>query len=94
MAQLGVDTHYSDPLTSLNLTLTGYNYLVRRIIELTNLYSQGRLLALGGGGYNMEVVPVAWTSVLRLMRKEPLPEYLPPCWVVFLDTRLMTVNMI
>lgn len=83
VAQLGVDTHYSDPLTSLNLTLNGYIYLVRRIIELTNHYCRGRLLALGGGGYNMEVVPVAWTSVLRLMRKEPLPEYLPPCWVEF-----------
>ncbi len=27
------------------------------------------------------VVPVAWTSVLHLMRDEPLPEYLPPYWV-------------
>jgi acetoin utilization protein AcuC len=83
VAQMGVDTHYSDPLTSLNLTLTGYTYLVRRIIELADLYSRSRLLALGGGGYNMEVVPVAWTSVLRLMRKESLPEYLPPYWVEF-----------
>ncbi len=81
VAQLGVDTHYSDPLTSLNVTLTGYTRMVRRIIELTNNYACGRLLALGGGGYSLEVVPVAWTSVLHLMRNEPLPEYLPPCWV-------------
>ena len=83
VAQLGVDTHYSDPLTSLNVTMTGYTYLVRRIIELTDKYASGRLLALGGGGYNMEVVPVAWTSVLHLMRGEALPEYLPPYWVEF-----------
>ena len=83
VAQLGVDTHYSDPLTSLNLTLNGYIHLVRRIIELTGQYAGGRLLALGGGGYNLEVVPVAWTSVLYLMRDEPLPEYLPPYWVEF-----------
>ena len=81
VAQLGVDTHYSDPLTSLNVTLTGYTQMVRRIIELTNKYACGRLLALGGGGYSLEVVPTAWTSVLHLMRNEPLPEYLPPCWV-------------
>jgi acetoin utilization protein AcuC len=81
VAQLGVDTHYSDPLTSLNVTLNGYTRMVRRIVELTNRYAQGRLLALGGGGYNLEVVPVAWASVLRLMRDEPLPEYLPPYWV-------------
>jgi acetoin utilization protein AcuC len=81
VAQLGVDSHYSDPLTSLNVTLNGYTQMVRRIIELTNKYACGRLLALGGGGYNLEVVPVAWASVLHLMRHEPLPEYLPPYWV-------------
>jgi acetoin utilization protein AcuC len=83
VAQLGVDTHYSDPLTTLNVTLTGYTYLVQRIIELTRLHAGGRLLALGGGGYNMEVVPVAFSSVLHLMRGEPLAEYMPPCWVEF-----------
>jgi acetoin utilization protein AcuC len=83
VAQLGVDTHYSDPLTTLNMTLTGYTYLVCRIIELTGLHAGGRLLALGGGGYNMEVVPVAFACVLHLMIGEPLPEYLPPCWVEF-----------
>jgi acetoin utilization protein AcuC len=83
VAQLGVDTHYSDPLTTLNMTLTGYTDLVRRIIELTGQHAAGRLLALGGGGYNMEVVPVAFASVLHLMRGESLPGYLPPCWVEF-----------
>jgi acetoin utilization protein AcuC len=88
VAQLGVDTHYSDPLTSLNVTLNGYTEMVREIVELTDRYAGGRLLALGGGGYNLEVVPVAWTSVLHLMRKEPLPEYLPPYWAE------MFINMV
>ncbi|MGA9098150.1 MAG: acetoin utilization protein AcuC, partial [Methanotrichaceae archaeon] len=83
VAQLGVDAHYLDPLTSLNLTLTGYSYLVNRIVELANKYANGRLLALGGGGYNIEVVPVAWAGVLHTMRGEPQPEYLPPYWVEF-----------
>jgi acetoin utilization protein AcuC len=83
VAQLGVDTHYSDPLTSLNMTLNGYTDLVRRITELASLHSEARLLALGGGGYNMEVVPVAWASVLSLMRGDVLPEYLPPYWAEF-----------
>jgi acetoin utilization protein AcuC len=83
VAQLGVDTHYSDPLTTLNMTLAGYTDLVHRIIELTGQHCRGRLLALGGGGYNMEVVPVAFASVLHLMRGEPPAEYLPPCWVEF-----------
>jgi acetoin utilization protein AcuC len=80
VAQLGVDTHYSDPLSSLNLTLAGYTYMVRRIVELTARYASGRLLALGGGGYNLEVVPTAWNSVLGLMKGAPLQDYLPPYW--------------
>lgn len=88
VAQLGVDTHYSDPLTSLNVTLNGYTDMVREIVELTEKYASGRLLAVGGGGYNLDVVPVAWTSVLHLMRNEPLPEYLPPYWAE------MFINMV
>jgi len=81
VAQLGIDAHYSDPLTTLNLTLSGYTTLVRRIVDLAAKHSGSRLLALGGGGYNMEVVPTAWTNVLHIMRGEPVPEYLPPYWV-------------
>jgi acetoin utilization protein AcuC len=88
VAQLGVDTHYSDPLTSLNLTLSGYMEMVEKIVRLADRYACGRLLALGGGGYNLEVVPTAWTGVLHLMRKEPLPEYLPPYWAE------MFINMV
>lgn len=81
VAQLGVDAHYSDPLTTLNLTLNGYFALIRRIVDLAGKHSGSRLLALGGGGYNMMVVPTAWTGVLHILRGEPLPEYLPPYWV-------------
>ena len=81
VAQLGTDTHYSDPLTSLNVTLRGYTAMVRRIVELSKKYAQGRLLALGGGGYNLAVVPTAWTCGLTIMREEQLSEYLPPYWV-------------
>ena len=81
VAELGVDTHYSDPLTSLNLTLRGYARMVRRIVELTDIYAGGRLLALGGGGYSLPVVPPAWTAALHLMRGEEPTEYLPPYWV-------------
>ena len=67
--------------------MNGYVSLVRRIVDLAGQHSQSRLLALGGGGYNMEVVPTAWTSVLHIMRGEPVPEYLPPYWVeLFMNT--------
>jgi acetoin utilization protein AcuC len=84
VAQIGVDTHYSDPLTSLRLTLDGYNWVVRRIVQLTDEFSEGRLLALGGGGYSLSVVPVAWTCALQIMRHLDL-QALPCRWVELLE---------
>jgi acetoin utilization protein AcuC len=81
VAQLGADTHYSDPLTSLNLTLSGYSYLVQNIKDLTDDHGNGRLLALGGGGYNMEVVPLAWSLAFQILRGKAMPEELPSWWV-------------
>jgi len=80
VAQLGADAHYSDPLTDLNLTLSGYGRLVTRIKELKDQYAEGRLLALGGGGYNLGVVPVAWAAALQILKGEEVREYLPPFW--------------
>jgi acetoin utilization protein AcuC len=68
VAQLGADANYADPLTDLNMTLSGYGRLVSRIKELADLHAEGRLLALGGGGYNLKVVPIAWAIVLQIMK--------------------------
>ena len=84
VAQLGVDAHYADPLTSLNLTLSGYAGLVRCIRRLTDRYSEGRLLALGGGGYNMEVVPLAWSMAFQLLKGQEMPLDQPRWWVDFI----------
>lgn len=81
VAQLGVDTHYYDPLTTLSLTLSGYAYLVKRIRELADRHCGGRLLALGGGGYNLEVVPLAWAMAFQLLKGEEMPEKLPQWWI-------------
>lgn len=77
VAQIGIDTHYSDPLTSLRLTLGGYCSLIQRICELADRYSEGRLLALGGGGYSLSVVPLAWAMAFQIMRGKEMPPL--PC---------------
>jgi acetoin utilization protein AcuC len=78
VAQLGADAHYADPLTDLNMTLSGYGRLVSRIKELADLHAEGRLLAIGGGGYSLRVVPTAWAAALQILKGEEVREYLPP----------------
>jgi acetoin utilization protein AcuC len=94
VAQIGVDTHYSDPLTSLRVSLQGYSSLVKGIIDLADKYAEGRLLALGGGGYSIRAVPIAWASAFQMMRGKSL-YYLSQNWVEMfqLETRIEPISL-
>lgn len=73
VTQLGVDTHIQDPLASLALTTEGQSALFSRLAEMAPKW-----LALGGGGYAMDVVPRAWTLAVGVMAGIQWPEELPP----------------
>jgi len=73
---LGVDTHYRDPLTHLCLTTSGYVAAVTAIKELAP-----RWLALGGGGYDVDVVARAWTLAYGVMSGQEFPDYLPSAYM-------------
>ncbi len=73
VSQLGCDTHWRDPLTHMNLTTHAYEAVVREIKSLAP-----RWLALGGGGYDLTVVPRAWTLAYGVMIEREFPDELPP----------------
>jgi acetoin utilization protein AcuC len=77
VAQLGIDGHRTDPLTHLALSVDGFAEAVRRILRLAP-----RLVALGGGGYDLSNVARAWTVAWALMNEVTLPPALPPAFVV------------
>jgi acetoin utilization protein AcuC len=56
LAQIGGDSHKDDPLSHLNLTSTGYRQAVAGIRN----YSP-KILAMGGGGYNIHKTAALWT---------------------------------
>jgi acetoin utilization protein AcuC len=73
VSQLGVDTHYQDPLAHLVLTTAGQMALFEAFDALSP-----RWLALGGGGYNIDVVPRSWTLAFGVMSGQTFPDELPP----------------
>jgi acetoin utilization deacetylase AcuC-like enzyme len=75
VSQLGCDTHWRDPLTHMNLTTHAYEAVVREIKSLAP-----RWLALGGGGYDLSVVPRAWTLAYGAMLGREFPDELPLAW--------------
>jgi acetoin utilization protein AcuC len=63
--QSGADSLKHDPLTHLNLTHNSHKYVARKLHSLAHKHSNGRIVALGGGGYNKINIGDAWTSVIK-----------------------------
>jgi len=72
VAQLGIDSHRTDPLTHLALDVQGFAQAVKRITELSP-----KLVCLGGGGYDLPNVARAWTSAWAVLNGVELPAALP-----------------
>jgi acetoin utilization protein AcuC len=70
--QLGIDSHRTDPLTHLSLTVQGFTRAVKRLLPLAP-----RVVALGGGGYDLTNVARAWTAAWAAMNDVDLPLDLP-----------------
>ena len=70
--QLGCDTHYLDPLTHFALTTAGYSRVVRELGMLAD-----RWIAVGGGGYEMGVVPRMWALAYGGMIERDWPDDIP-----------------
>jgi acetoin utilization protein AcuC len=72
VAQLGIDSHLSDPLTHLAFDIQGFARAVARITELSP-----RLVCLGGGGYDLQNVARGWTAAWAALNGVELPAILP-----------------
>jgi acetoin utilization protein AcuC len=72
VAQLGIDSHRTDPLTHLALDVQGFAGAVKTIVDLSP-----KLVALGGGGYDLRNVARAWTAAWAVMNEIELPPEIP-----------------
>ncbi len=83
VSQHGCDSHQSDPLTDLRLTMDGLLASYRLVAGLAEELTGGRWVAVGGGGYSpLHGVARAWTHLLGVLSGEPVPTAtpLPPAW--------------
>jgi acetoin utilization protein AcuC len=62
--QCGADSLEGDPLTHLRLSAHSHARAARELCGLAGRLGHGRVLALGGGGYNRGNVASAWTAVV------------------------------
>jgi acetoin utilization protein AcuC len=89
VTQLGCDTHVTDPLAHLALTLDDLAATYARLHALAHDTAEGRWIATGGGGYQLvSVVPLAWTLAFAEMSGASLPLETPMAWQELAFARL------
>ena len=63
--QCGADGLAGDPITHLRYSAAVHSHATLRLCALADKHCDGRLLAMGGGGYNRQNLAIAWTAVVR-----------------------------
>ncbi len=63
--QCGADSIAGDPLTHMQFTSRVHRETARQMRQYADKHCNGRLLALGGGGYNRGNIATAWVEVIR-----------------------------
>jgi acetoin utilization deacetylase AcuC-like enzyme len=82
VTQNGCDGHADDPLSDLDLSLRGFRALARRLHRLAHRHCQGRWVATGGGGYDLDrVVPRAWALLWSELSGRRLPARMTAEWL-------------
>jgi acetoin utilization protein AcuC len=73
VSQHGCDTHWSDPLANLEVTIDAQRAAHALLHQLAHEVCDGRWLLTGGGGYQLvQVVPRTWTHLLAEAAGTPI----------------------
>lgn len=67
LLQCGADSLHGDPITHMQYSARAHAHAAARLSDFAHQHCQGRLLAMGGGGYNLDNLAQAWTAVVRSM---------------------------
>ena len=63
--QCGADSINGDPITHLKYSEKAHFHAAQRLTVLANEFGHGRVLALGGGGYNLSNIAKGWCAVVE-----------------------------
>ncbi len=67
LLQCGADSLQGDPITHLELSQASHRHASKQLCRIADQYCHGRLLAMGGGGYNRHNLAMAWNAVIESM---------------------------
>ena len=63
--QCGADSLRGDPITHMQYTAQAHRHAAARLCQLADELCEGRLVAMGGGGYDLRNLAQAWCAVVK-----------------------------
>ena len=67
LLQAGADSIAGDPITHMAFSPSAHGHAARRLCQIADEYCNGRIIAMGGGGYNRTNLALGWNEVVRAM---------------------------
>jgi acetoin utilization deacetylase AcuC-like enzyme len=63
----GFDAHIDDMMSGTNLTTDGYDFVTQVILNLVNRYTNGKVVSVLEGGYNLEMLPLLVENHIKML---------------------------
>ena len=63
--QAGADSIKGDPITHMAFSPAAHSHAASRLARLADRHCNGRIIGLGGGGYNRSNLALGWNAVLK-----------------------------
>jgi len=67
LASAGYDGHWTDPIGGMRLSVSGYSYLVRTLVQLAVEFCAGRLVLALEGGYSLQALPLCIAASFSML---------------------------
>lgn len=63
----GFDAHQSDLMSGTNLTTDGYDFITEVILNLVYRFTDGRVVSVLEGGYNLDILPILVENHIKML---------------------------
>ena len=67
LLQAGADSIKGDPITHMAFSPQAHGYAAQRLCRIADEFCNGRIIAMGGGGYNRTNLALGWNEVVKAM---------------------------
>lgn len=67
LLQAGADSIEGDPITHMRFSPAVHGHAAASLVRIADEYCDGRIIAMGGGGYNRTNLALGWNEVLKAL---------------------------